>query len=238
MKATRQAGPAQTADAAPRPMPLVADGQGMPVMPAVPTVPAVAASNGPAPGPAADLNAQMNQMVRAANQPAMPGSAQAVNESEILAAMGKVDWGSIQTSNFRLIPTDVEVESIIEKVTPQRSKSSGNPMIALELKTTFPIEYAGVKLFDQCVLTEKSYWKFKSLLEACDQCDESGRFIGQSLQELKEYVVRHMVMHDTYQGQTRNKIAGGYSAAYQTPGLQAPAVAGPAGADWVTPPTG
>lgn len=191
--------------------------------PVAPQSPTPAAPVAPAADPVgADLAGRMEQMMQQAAAPRAGGGAAVADpaaEAAILGALGATNWNDVQSNNFKLLPIETDIEFLIKKVTPTKAKTSGNPMIALELESTFPLEHAGVKVFDQVVLTETALWKAKSLFEACGMLGEDGRFTGASLQALVDFVIRGQVNHDTYQGVTRNKIAGGYTEAYETPGL-------------------
>ncbi len=186
-----------------------ANGNGNPGLPGDPAASATAQQ------PGDDLAARMAALQQTAGpQSSMQG------EDDILKLMRGSSFGDVPLGGgFRLLPTDQEIEALIKKVTTKTS-AQGNKMVALELEVTFPTEFSGVKLFDQCVLVDNSLWKLKSVLSACGLLSDDGTFTGSSLQELVDYVIRFRIKHEEYQGVARNKILGGYMEAYQTPGLQ------------------
>lgn len=75
----------------------------------------------------------------------------------------RLDFSNIEGGEFEPIPAGdylVEIEKCEEKMS-----SSGNNMLAM----TFNVvegDYAGRKIFDNYVLTEKALWKLKSLFVA------------------------------------------------------------------------
>ncbi len=139
----------------------------------------------------------------------------------ILGLMRNTNLAGVADVVMRLLDTNLEYEAVINKIEGKLS-SDNNPMLNLEMTITFPVAYAGCKIWDNVMFTDKSLWKFKSLARATDLLAPDGSvFIGNSEQDFVNNIVRFNVKHDTYEGTTRNKIAGGYTTGYETPGLQA-----------------
>jgi hypothetical protein len=136
-----------------------------------------------------------------------------------LLSMMRQDMSGIQDINFKILDTKIEYEAEITKAEGKVAES-GNSMIALELIITFPVADAGVKLFDNCVFTAQSMWKFKSLCKSTNLLDPTGSvFVGNNEKDFEGSIVRFNIRHDDYNSQTRNKVAGGYVEGWQTPGL-------------------
>lgn len=157
------------------------------------------------PAPVNDLSAAMASLLS--------------SQAQMAGGLGAIDMGAVLDMNFRLVPEQIDIESVVVRV-DKKTFDSGNDGFVLHLRTTFPLEHAGVTLRDNVVLTANALWKFKSLCRATGLLSEDGkRFIGQSEQDFVEYVLRHQIKHEVYNGEARNKIAGAYSEGYQTPGL-------------------
>jgi hypothetical protein len=74
---------------------------------------------------------------------------------------------------------------------------------------------------------EKQLWKTKSLWKATDAEAPDGSFCGVGgLKHFIDYIVRFQVMHDTFNGSLRNKVATRYDVGRDSPELQ-PAPAHP-----------
>lgn len=136
-----------------------------------------------------------------------------------------INFGGVIERNTKLLkvkdsagqPVDYEAE--IMKVDAKTS-STGNQMFEITLKTSFPVEDAGVSMWDNLTMNETSLWKLKSILRACDLLSADGAaFIGRSEQEMVGNIVRFQIKHDEYEGVFKNKVATGYSAGFETPGL-------------------
>lgn len=151
--------------------------------------------------------------------------------ASVMAALRGTNFAQVESNVFRILPTDIEYEFVIKDATAAEAKESKNPMINLKLQVIWPMEFAGATVYDQCVLTEKSLWKAKGLFEAVGLLAADGSYAGKTLADLKDYAVRAGIRHDEYNGQTRNKIAGGYMEAYEHPDLrQTTAASGAPGA--------
>jgi hypothetical protein len=167
---------------------------------------------------------------------AAPGPAQGAGNP-----LGSIDFNAVPDAGRTiLLPTDVQCEFEIKNVQLQQAKTGArSQMIVLEMVSTFPQGYEGVKVWDQCSFEPTSLWKVKSVLAACGLL-ENGRFTGRSYADLQGNVVRATVFHDNYQGRTKNKIAGGYEEAWETPGLDVaaptPAPTTTGAPTWVAPP--
>jgi hypothetical protein len=104
--------------------------------------------------------------------------------------------------------------------------SAGAPKIELEVVVTFPTKYKGVKLYDNLTFGDTAMWKTKSMMRATGLLNEDGSiFLGTGEQDFVGNIVRFDVAHKEWEGVTRNKIAGGYTEGYETPGLANPAPA-------------
>ena len=191
----------------PPPPPTAAQQQMMPPLSAPPPP-----TNGPVPGP------MMSQIAGASLPPPIGQSG-----GGIIGMMRSYNLGAIEDVNIRLLDPKLDYEAVITKAEGARS-STGNDMLQLELKVTFPVEYAGVKLWDQCVFTDTSMWKFKGLARACSLLSPDGSvFIGSSEQDFVDNVVRFQVKNNEYpegSGTWRNKVSTGYTEGYESPGLQ------------------
>ena len=96
----------------------------------------------------------------------------------------------------------------------EKMATTGNKMATIQLETVWPLEDAGVKVYDQCVYTNEAMWKIKSLIKSAGLMSADGTtFVGNSLSDLQGKIVCAGIKHDTYQGTTRNKIASAYEDA-------------------------
>jgi len=208
---------------------IVSGGQWVPAPPepaAVPVAPMPMAPAAPAPptvqaAPVADINAIMSAAV-----PVASGNG---SVDGLYANLSTVDDAS-----FRLIPAGTEVVAVINKASVEKSGSSGDNMIKLELSVVEPAEYKGVKIWDQVVLTEKSLWKYKRLCRVCNLLSPDGsRFVGSGVESFKGNNIAFKVIEEEYNQRQYNKVAGNYefpSSGVASPQASAPAtVAIPAG---------
>ena len=205
--------------------------QAPPVMPPAPPV----AMQAPPPPAMPSIQQQIEQAVIPAPpvqiaspvQQAPPFAAplpRLVNSSLGDSPLHSLDMGTEDVGNFRQIPADVWIEAEITK-TELKTSSNGNPMIALQLKATWPNEYVGCVIWDQVVITQAAAWKYKSICAAC--VDEEGnrllsednrRFTGTDEQDFVGNVVRFKSDEATVSanGSIFNKIKGGYQSAFET----------------------
>lgn len=199
-----------------------------------PPAPAVVAAPAP-PAPAPEVQAP----AVAAPVPAAPPVAAPTAPMAELAALaaatapqsaapgGTFDFSSVDLSQVqvggidRLLSTTVVYEAQVVKADFENAKSSGNPQISYKLKTTFPVEDAGIVIYGQATIAGDNPWVFKSLANACELLDPTGaRCIAKSAQDFVGNIVRFAVFHDEYNGKWRNKVNGGFEVGFQTPGLQ------------------
>lgn len=112
--------------------------------------------------------------------------------------------------------TDEQIPYEWEITKAEMGKSSkGNEQLQLELKCVWPPEFAiinnkNARAWDQCVFTDTSLWKFKSLCRAVGLLSESGAFIGNDETDFVGMIVGAKVLHDEWQGKKKHKIDGGY----------------------------
>jgi hypothetical protein len=119
------------------------------------------------------------------------------------------------------LPDNLDYEAEIIKVELTES-SSGNEMLKLQNKITFPKEFAGRFVFDNIMTRMEGYPKqrCKSLFRACDLLSEDGlQITAESEQDLKNNVVRFRIKNEEYNGNVNPKVNGGYLAAFETDGL-------------------
>ena len=135
-----------------------------------------------------------------------------------------LDMGTEDVSNLRQIPRGVWIEAEITK-SEMKTSQNGNPMISLQLKTTWPNEYVGCVVWDKVTITQAAAWKYKSVCAAC--VDEEGnrllsednrRFTGKSEQDFVGNIVRFRSDEANIDenGSVFNKVAGGYQQAFET----------------------
>jgi len=144
--------------------------------------------------------------------------------------LGAIDMDQVETRDFRLLPLETDIEAQIVSREVGKSKS-GNDQMVIDLKVTFPTEYAGVSLRDYVLLDPhdpRRSWKFKSLCEACTTEIEgeevpllyNGRYIGDAAGEaFLGNVISFQVEHSEWDNKTYNKVKGGYKEGWQSPGL-------------------
>jgi hypothetical protein len=120
------------------------------------------------------------------------------------------------------LPEDLWYEAEIIKAELTTS-SSGNEMIKLTEKITFPEAHKGRFVFDNVMTRMEGYprQRTKSLFRATDLLTPDGLAIAaESEQDLVHQVVRFRVKNEEYNGKTNPKVDGGYIAAFETPGLE------------------
>lgn len=161
----------------------------------------------------------------------MPGMNGAGSPAGGLAAMmAGINLGAIAENGggqlldlFNEAGNPVHYEGEIVKATAGKTKD-GNAKIELELVVTFPTKFKGVKLFDNLTFGDTAMWKVKSMMRATGLLNEEGTiFLGTSENDFVGNIVRFDVAHREWEGVIRNKIAGGYTEGYETPGLSNPA---------------
>lgn len=172
-----------------------------------------------------------------APQNGVPTGLQAGLQGQMGQMMGRgglsqINLAGASFSNFQLLPADRPVEFEIVKVTEEDSKA-GNPMLTLQLRSTFPLAVAGVTVFDRVVLgspdPDFTPWKFKSLASAC--VDDNGQSylapdgshcLTDNAQDFVGWIVRANVKHGKRpsDGSPTNEIAGAYAVPTETPGCQ------------------
>lgn len=109
-----------------------------------------------------------------------------------------------------LLPVKQDLTFLIQKV---ESKMSGNNNAMTTLRLVCQDdEYKGTVIFDNVVATEAAAWKAKSLLKATGLLGEDGVPLLTSDKDLEGLYVVAQVKHETYEGTTRNKIAGGFKS--------------------------
>lgn len=150
-----------------------------------------------------------------------------------------LDFSNVTDADFRLLDPSLDYEFRITNAQLGRS-ASNNHMLTVNLEVTHPKQYRGVSVVDNIAMTPNALWRSKSLFRACELLNENGRFMGNSVADLVDYIVGAQIKHDTYtpvnatESVTRNKIAGSYHLASLSPeingGLEvaAPAPAAPA----------
>jgi hypothetical protein len=136
-----------------------------------------------------------------------------------------LDLGGDAPNVFKSVPEGTICEGEIVKAEETRAQTSGNPMIKLQLKACWPLEYAGATFYDNVVLIAETAWKYKSLCAAC--VDEAGErllspdnrfFTGQGVEDFLGNVVRFKADEPTVSaaGNPVNRVKGGYNPAYET----------------------
>ena len=165
--------------------------------------------------------AEVEEIVNAGSDTPKKTLKEAVNPTPRKAGgvFGKIDFSDVPDQ--QMLPEDVDSEAEITGCELKES-SNGNQMLALKLKVTFPLECKGVTLFTNVLLDHpKTKWVAKSLFAACDLLSEDGAsFIGEDESDLLNCVVRFRAKHGEYQGRAKNEVAGAFSAAWESPGLE------------------
>ena len=178
-----------------------------PMAPQVPAQPMMMPVTPPAPAP---------QVL----QPQAPPSARVGN-----SLLHQLDMDGV--NEFVPLPENTDIEAEIVKSELTEAQSSGNPMIKLQLRVSFPQQFVGVPLYDNVVLIPSAAWKYKSLCRSCTDEDGNtllspdGRFFcGTDEQDFVGNIVRFRIQNGmTNNGNPRNEIKGAYSAGKDTPGL-------------------
>jgi hypothetical protein len=135
-----------------------------------------------------------------------------------------IDMGSNPVNVFVSIPGGEDVEGEITKVELKTSRND-NPMLALQLRASWPKQYAGALIYDNVVLTAEAAWKYKSICAAC--VDENGNrllsddnrfFTGNSEQDFLGNIVAFKSDEPSLSaaGNPVNKVKGGYNIATRT----------------------
>jgi hypothetical protein len=116
------------------------------------------------------------------------------------------------------LPLELDYEAEIMEAKDEIAKGTGNPMVKLDLVITYPLQFVGVKLWDNVV--QSVLWKFKSLARSTETLDPTESVCtAKGPQDFIGHIVRFNVIHDNYQGAISNKVAGGYEPGWQSPGL-------------------
>lgn len=198
-----------------------------PVAPVAPAAPVAPVPSAPMPGQppfdpstmGAAAQAAMVQPVTPAGQPAD------VN-------LGTFDFNQVEDKLIMVLDPNVSYEFAVKDVKGKKS-SSGEDMLEVHLAVTWPERLPsgenckGASIIDNIVMTPNALWKAKAFLKACEMLGPNGRFSGNSLDDLKGCVVRATVRNEEWNNTTRTKIAGSYTAGFETPGMT-PVVAGAA----------
>lgn len=180
-------------------------------------------------GFAGGLNTAMNravqQQAKVADTNKRPGDA-----NRGMALLRGIDFTQVADSGRVLPPlhpngTPIDYEGeIISAEWRQNDKGQDYP--ALEIKTTFPVQFAGVTIFDNISLGETSQWKSKSLMRATDTLSEDGQtFIAAGIEEWEGHIVGFQINNEEYTNPktgktyTNNRVKGAYATAYLTPSL-------------------
>lgn len=138
--------------------------------------------------------------------------------------LSNVDLSGVEAAGMNvggLLPEDLDYEAEIIEV-ERTTSNNGNDMIEFQKKITFPLAFAGRRVYDQVMTDLPGYprERLKSLFAACDLVSEDGaRITAESEQDLLNNVVRFRIKNEEYNGKTNPKVNGGYAAAFETPGL-------------------
>ena len=139
--------------------------------------------------------------------------------------------------SFMLLPNDQRVEAELMKANMAPAKNgSGNMVLNLRWRTTWPQEYANVRIFDNITMTSDWAAKYQSLFRNCEGpqgqpllSSDGLRYTGQAVQtgpqewefpDLIGNVVAFRTRQDeTNTGREVNKIYGNYERATETQGM-------------------
>lgn len=110
------------------------------------------------------------------------------------------DLSKVKENNYGVLKAGTYTCKIV-KAEETTSKSSGNPMIKLELM----YEEEGVKLFDNVPIMEKMMWKVKHLVEGTQTTLLNGELDVNDL--LGKYVDVKVKVEKDDVGDDRNKVA-------------------------------
>jgi hypothetical protein len=210
-----------------------------PVAPAAPVAPVAPIAQAPMPGvaqapmpgaPAFDPSQLAAGAAAMGVNPVAPGgTAQPVN-----VQLNAYDFSQVEDKLIMVLDPALTYEFVVSDVKGKKS-SSGEDMLELHLSVCWPERLPngepckGASIIDNVSMAPNALWKAKSFLSACEMLGPNGRFTGNQITDVKGCVVRAGVRNEVWNEQTRTKIASGYKAGFETPGMSpvAPAAGAP-----------
>jgi hypothetical protein len=185
-------------------------------------MPGAGAAAAEAPDGADELARQMDNM--------MGGT-----QSDVDGLLSTMNLSNVSDGGFDVLTNGETYEFWIKSVKPGKS-SNGNKKIMLILVVTEDYAEAGKVISDHVTFTEAAMWRTKSLAKATGTLADNGTIMVNSFQDYVGYKVRGKIVNDTYNGEVRSKIDGGFKEPDGGPQSGGPAECAPAGASGETPP--
>jgi hypothetical protein len=223
------------ADTQPAPAPVAPAAPAAPVAPAPGMVAAAPMPGVAAPmpgGPAFDPSQLGNAAAAMGINPVAPNG----NAAPVNVQLGAYDFSQVEDKLIMVLDPNVTYEFVVSDVKGKKS-SSGEDMLEVHLSVCWPERLPngepckGASVIDNISMAPNALWKAKSFLSACEMLGPNGRFTGAQITDVKGCVVRAGVRNEVWNEQTRSKIASGYKAGFETPGMSpvAPAAGAPGG---------